>query len=129
MYRNSVLYIIMVVIILSLVIIPTTWFDKMLEEDVSGFRDKINVILESGQEDPELDAKCGALQEDWENHMKHWSFFINHTSIEKVDLGICTFLEHVRCGNFEEAAMEAKRLDKIFEMTANQDALTPLNIF
>ena len=67
MYRNSILYIVMVVIILSIVIIPTTLFDVMLENDVNG--------------------------------------------------------------NYESAAIEAKRLDKIFDMTANQDELSALNIF
>ncbi|MFR1517483.1 MAG: DUF4363 family protein [Clostridia bacterium] len=129
MYRNSILYIIMVVVILALVIIPTSWFDKMLESDVGSFREKINDILAAGENDPELEEKCDLLQADWETHMKHWSFFINHASIEKVDLGICNFLEMVRYRDFQNANIEAKRLDKIFEMTAEQDALTPLNIF
>ncbi len=129
MYRNSILYIVMVVIILSIVIIPTTLFDVMLENDVNGFRAQINDILEMDWNDPELNDKCDALRANWENHMKHWSFVVHHTSIEKVDLGICTFLEFVHYGNYESAAIEAKRLDKIFDMTANQDELSALNIF
>lgn len=62
MYRNSILYIVMVVIILSIVIIPTTLFDVMLENDVNGFRAQINDILEMDWNDPELNDKCDALQ-------------------------------------------------------------------
>ena len=38
-------------------------------------------------------------------------------------------LVFVRCGNYESASIEAKRLDKIFEMTEHQDELSALNIF
>ena len=129
MYRNSIIYLIMVVVILALVFVPTTWFDKMLEDDGNGFRSRIDDILNTDRDAPELEEKCGLLQADWENHMEHWSFFLNHSAIEKVDLGICTFLEYVRCGNYESASIEAKRLDKIFEMTEHQDELSALNIF
>ena len=129
MYRNSIFYIIMVILILSIVIIPTQWFGAMLKEDVNGFRGRIAEILEKGADSPELDENCSALQDNWDHHMKHWSFVINHAAIEKVDLGICTFLELVRQGDFNAASVEAKRLDKIFEITANQDTLSALNIF
>lgn len=119
----------MLVVILALVFVPTTWFDRMLEDDVNGFRSRIDDILHTNRDAPELEEKCGLLQADWEKHMEHWSFFLNHSAIEKVDLGICTFLEYVRCGNYENASIEAKRLDKIFEMTEHQDELSALNIF
>ena len=66
----------MVVIILSIVIIPTTLFDVMLENDVNGFRAQINDILEMDWNDPELNDKCDALRANWENHMKHWGFVV-----------------------------------------------------
>lgn len=94
-----------------------------------GFAAGSTIFLDTRRDAPELEDKCGLLQADWEKHMEHWSFFLNHSAIEKVDLGICTFLEYVRCGNYESASIEAKRLDKIFEMTEHQDELSALNIF
>ena len=82
MYRNSIIYLIMVVVILALVFVPTTWFDKMLEDDVNGFRSRIDDILDTRRDAPELEEKCGLLQADWEKHMEHWSFFLNHSAME-----------------------------------------------
>lgn len=62
MYRNSIIYLIMVVVILALVFVPTTWFDKMLEDDVNGFRSRIDDILDTRRDAPELEDKCGLLQ-------------------------------------------------------------------
>lgn len=128
MYKNSIRYIIMVVVILALVIGPTTWFDKMIKDDVNGFREKIGGIMETGDDISEREKRCDELQKDWDDHMKHWSFFIHHTVIEKVDLSICTFIEHIRDGNYEDAEIESKKLDKIFTMTEDQDKFTAMNI-
>ena len=129
MYRNSIIYMIMVVLILAIVFVPTTWFDKMIEHDVAGFRDKINAVLETENDSSEVDEKCDALQTDWNKHMRHWSFFVHHSVIDKVDLSICTLIDLVQVGNYESALMEARRLDKMLQMTEEQDELNLMNIF
>lgn len=129
MYRNSILYMIMAVLILAIVFVPTTWFDKMIEHDVAGFRDKINAVLETENDSSEVDEKCSALQKDWDKHMRHWSFIIHHSVIDKVDLSICTLIDLVQVGNYESAQMEARRLDKILQTTEEQDELNLMNIF
>ncbi len=130
MYRNSILFIVTVVVILTLVLFPTSWFDHMIADDIDGFREKIGTVLElTHQEDARLAEACQTLQNDWEKHMGHWSFFIHHSVIEKIDLSICTLIETAKDGNLKGAELEARRLDRLFDATEHQDDLSASNIF
>lgn len=132
MYRNSVIYIVLVTLILSVVIIPTQLFDKMIEKDIESFRSKIETISrmsESGDDKSAIERECQMLSSEWDRHMTHWGFYINHSVIEKIDMGICSFVEMSIADNKEGAKVEAAKLEKIFVVTIGQDALTLMNIF
>lgn len=131
MYRNSILYIILVVLILSAVIIPMQYFDKMIEKDVSRFREKIDTICkisENNADKSDIEQACNMLSSDWEKHMKYWCFYINHSMIEKIDLEISSFIENTK-ENIESAKVGAVRLDKLLNTVLEQDALSLMNIF
>ena len=53
---------------------------------------------------------------------------MHHSAIEKVELSITTFIEYSKKGEKNSAELEAKKLEKILEITSKQDKPDLLNI-
>lgn len=128
MYKNSLFFIIAVILILAVVFIPTISFDSMLKNDVKMLNEKIDDILKTDFDDSSINEKCDSFEELWNKHMKHWSFVVHHNAIEKIELAVCSFIEYTKAGDRQGAVLEAERLYKLFEMTSKQDELSLLNI-
>lgn len=128
LYKNSWLFLLAVILILVAVFVPTLMFDRMLGKDVDKFMDKVNEITELEVNDEAIFERCNELEVLWKKHMDNWSFVVHHSAIEKVDLSITTFIEYSRKGEKNSAELEAKKLEKLLEITAKQDKPELLNI-
>lgn len=128
MYKNSLLMLIAVVVILAAVFIPTLSFDRMLGNDANKIMNKINEVISLENDLTAVSQKCDELQALWKKHMNHWSFIVHHSAIEKIDLGICAFIEFAKEGESISRNIEAEKLEKILEFTSKQDKLNLLNI-
>lgn len=127
-YKNSCFFVLAVILILVVVFVPTLMFDRMLGEDTDKFIEKIREISALEENDESVFKKCGELEDLWEEHMGHWSFVVHHSAIEKIDLSITTFVEYSKTGEKNSAELEAKKLEKILEITSKQDKPELLNI-
>lgn len=127
-YKNSCFFVLAVILILAAVFVPTLMFDKMLGEDADKFMEKVKEISELEENDENVFQKCTELEDLWQKHMGHWSFVVHHSAIEKVDLSITTFVEYSKKGEKDSADLEAKKLEKILEITSKQDRPELLNI-
>lgn len=128
MYKNSWLFFLAVVLILAVVFVPTLLFDKMLGEDSSKFMNKINEICDAEDDIDLVNKKCGELEKLWKKHMEHWSFVVHHSAIEKIDLSIASFIEYAQKEEKNSRDVEAKRIEKILEITSKQDKLDLINL-
>ena len=128
MYKNSWLFLLAVVLIIAVVFVPTLWFDKMLGEDSAKFMNKINEICDAEDDIELVNKKCTELEKLWEKHMEHWSFVVHHSSIEKIDLSIASFIEYAQKGEKNSRDVEAKRIEKTLEITSKQDKLDLINL-
>lgn len=128
LYKNSWLFLLAVILILVAVFVPTLMFDRMLGKDVDKFMEKVNEITELEVNDEAIFERCNELEVLWKKHMDSWSFVVHHSAIEKVDLSITTFIEYSRKGEKNSAELEAKKLEKLLEITAKQDKPELLNI-
>lgn len=128
LYKNSWLFLLAVILILVVVFVPTLMFDRMLGKDVDKFMEKVNEITELEVNDEAIFERCKELEVLWKKHMDNWSFVVHHSAIEKVDLSITTFIEYSRKGEKNSAELEAKKLEKLLEITAKQDKPELLNI-
>ena len=127
-YKNSCFFVLAVILILVAVFVPTLMFDRMLGDDVNKFMEKVREISVLEENDEAVFQKCDELEKLWNEHMDHWSFVVHHSAIEKVELSITTFVEYSKKGEKNSAELEAKKLEKILEITSKQDKPDLLNI-
>lgn len=127
-YKNSCFFVLAVIFILVTVFVPTLMFDRMLGDDVDKFMEKVKEISALEEHDEAVFQKCDELENLWDEHMGHWSFVVHHSAIEKIDLSIVTFIEYSKKGEKNSAELEAKKLEKILEITSKQDKPDLLNI-
>ena len=127
-YKNSCFFVLAVILILVAVFVPTLMFDKMLGDDVDKFMKKVREISALEENDDAVFQKCDELEKLWNEYMDHWSFVVHHSAIEKVELSITTFIEYSKKGEKNSAELEAKKLEKILEITSKQDKPDLLNI-
>ncbi len=130
LYKNTLVYIISVILIFSFVFITTFSFDRMIENDIRKMWRQVEAIREdlNGQNE-QLPQSCERLRAIWHKHMDHWSFCLDHGMIKEVDLTVSLFLQCAEDGLKESAELEAVKLKRLFEVVRTNDKLVPLNIF
>ena len=129
LYRNTWIFIIALMILLSLVLVPTTLFTRMLGKDIEKFESAMNDInqqLVSGQ-DP--GKACDDLEKLWHAHRRHWSFYVHHNIVDNLDLLFSAYLAESRNQNTKAALSEAARIDSLLKSAEENDRLSWYNIF
>ena len=129
LYRNTWIFILALIILASLVIVPTTLFTRMLRKDIEKFEDGMNLIngqLIDGQ-NPE-DA-CDDLEHLWHAHRKHWSFYVHHNIVDNLDMLFSAYLAESRNQNVKAALSEAARIDSLLRAAEENDRLSWYNVF
>lgn len=131
-YKNTIIWIISVAVLVALVTIPTTLFTRMLHRDIEKFEITINTInqdLTTGSETQKLQEDCRKLEEAWRHHRDHWSFYVHHNMVDTLDLLFAGYLEQARLGNADGALTESVRIRSLLRATEESDRVSWLNIF
>lgn len=129
LYRNTWIFIIALIILLSLVLVPTTLFTRMLRKDIGKFENGMNAI--NGQlvvgEDP--GEACDELEHLWKSHRRHWSFYVHHNIVDNLDMLFAAYLTESRNQNTKAALSEAARIDSLLRAAEENDRLSWYNVF
>lgn len=129
LYRNTWIFILALIILLSLVMVPTTLFTRMLRQDIEKFEsamNEINLQLTQGENPKEA---CDDLERLWHAHRKHWSFYVHHNIVDNLDMLFSAYLAESRNQNTKAALSEAARIDSLLRAAEENDRLSWNNVF
>ena len=129
LYRNTWIFILALMILSSLVIVPTTLFTRMLQKDIEKFEDGMNRINQQLVEGENPKEACDDLERLWHAHRKHWSFYVHHNIVDNLDMLFSAYLTESRNQNVKAALSEAARIDSLLRAAEENDRLSWYNVF
>ncbi len=129
LYRNTWIFILALIILASLVILPTTLFTRMLRQDIEKFEDGMNRINQQLVEGENPGEACDDLEHLWHSHRRHWSFYVHHNIVDNLDMLFSAYLAESRNQNVKAALSEAARIDSLLRAAEENDRLSWYNVF
>lgn len=132
LYRNTIVWLISILILLALVLVPTTLFTRMLHKDIEKFEAamaEINNNLTTQASPVTLQESCTKLEKLWHAHRGHWSFYVHHNIVDTLDILFSGYLTQSRIQNTEAALTEAARIESLLRAAEENDRLSWFNIF
>ena len=129
LYRNTWIFITALLILVSLVLIPTTLFTRMLRKDIDQFQDTITEINHRLAEGQDPTDACNDLEHLWHAHRRHWSFYVHHNIVDNLDMLFAAYLTESRNQNTKAALSEAARIVSLLNAAEENDRLTWHNVF
>ncbi len=129
LYRNTWIFILALIILISLVLMPTTLFTRMLRKDIEKFESAMNEINRQLLNDQDPGSACDDLEKLWHSHRRHWSFYVHHNIVDTLDMQFAVYLTESRNGNTKAALSEAARIDSLLRAAEENDRLSWHNVF
>ncbi len=129
LYRNTWIFITALIILVSLVLVPTTLFTRMLRKDIDKFQDAMTLINQQLAKGQDPSSACDELEELWHAHRSHWSFYVHHNTVDTLDMLFSAYLAESRNQNTKAALSEAARIDSLLKSAEENDRLSWHNVF
>ena len=129
LYRNTWIFLLALLILVSLVLVPTTLFTRMLRKDIGKFQAAIMEINQGLVEGRDPGKVCDYLEDLWHAHRRHWSFYVHHNIVDNLDMLFAAYLTESRNQNTKAALSEAARIVSLLNSAEENDRLTWHNVF
>lgn len=129
LYRNTWIFLLALLILSSLVLVPTTLFTRMLRKDIDQFQDTMTEINHQLAEGEDTTDACNDLEQLWHAHRRHWSFYVHHNIVDNLDMLFAAYLTESRNQNTKAALSEAARIVSLLNSAEENDRLTWHNVF
>ena len=129
LYRNTWIFILALVVLMSLVLVPTTLFTRMLRQDIDRFQKAMTLINQQMVEGRDPGGACDELEGLWHAHRRHWSFYVHHNIVDNLDMLFSAYLAECRNQNTKAALSEAARIVSLLKSAEENDRLSWYNVF
>lgn len=129
LYRNTWIFILALMILASLVLVPTTLFTRMLRKDIEKFETSMNEINQQLVNGQDPGKSCDDLEKLWHSHRRHWSFYVHHNIVDTLDMQFAVYLAESRNKNTKAALAEAALIDSLLRAAEENDRLSWYNVF
>ena len=123
LYKNTKIFILMIIIILALVFGFSLWFQISTDRDVklmSAALDEITLFAAEENYEKTLTA-YEDLHDIWEHSRDHWYYYLNHATIKETDLCVVRMGEFIKAEQYGDALSEQASLRRILHEVGNHD--------
>lgn len=126
MFKEIMISIIIIVLIISLDVITQTYTKKSVEEtriELTDLKEQIE------NENIDLKININKISDNWENRRAKLSYFIEHDELEKVETNLTNIKSFIEESEFDMAISSIDEVKFILEHIKEKNAFNLENIF
>ena len=129
MYKEAVISIIIVILIIGLNIITSNYTKETFSElsnELSGLRQEIS---EENINKEDLQNKVNNISDEWDYRSDILAYYIEHTELEKVEMNFTNLHGEIETEKYTDALSQVDGIISLFEHIEDKYRLSLKNIF